>query len=195
VIAARGLAGIVLAAGAARRFGTAKQMAEWRQETLIGRAVRLAQTVSDAGVIVVTGAHADAVGQRLTSSAVLTVFNPAWAEGLSTSLAAGAAALPPEAKACLILLCDQPAVDAADLYRLIESWDGAPEDAAAAAFDNTLGAPAIFPRHHWPGLMAQRGDRGARALLAALPRVTAVPMPHAALDVDTPADLQRLSAD
>lgn len=194
----RRLAGMVLAAGAARRFGSAKQVAEWRQETLIERTVQLAQAVCSAGVLVVTGAHAEVVAQRLASTAARLVFNPSWAEGLSTSLAAGAAgatALLPEAEACLILLCDQPAIDADDLHRLVESWARVPDDAAAAAFNDTLGAPAIFPRHQWPALMEQRGDRGARALLAALPRVTAVPMPHAAFDIDTPADLQRLPGD
>ena len=49
--------------------------------------------------------------------------------------------------------------------------------------------PAIFPAAFWPELRALSGDQGARTLIASLPDVTAVEIPHAACDVDTPADL------
>jgi CTP:molybdopterin cytidylyltransferase MocA len=52
--------------------------------------------------------------------------------------------------------------------------------------------PAIFPRPWWPRLEALRGDTGARALLRGAAAVTEVPMPNAAVDVDTPADAARL---
>jgi CTP:molybdopterin cytidylyltransferase MocA len=50
--------------------------------------------------------------------------------------------------------------------------------------------PAVLPRRRWRALRVLQGDEGARRLLRD-GRVTPVEMPEAALDVDTPADLQR----
>ncbi len=190
--AAPGLAGVVLAAGAGARFAGPKQLARLGEQTLVERAARLALGACGAGVVVVTGAHAEAVAASLATTGVRLAFNPAWRSGMSGSIACGLGHLPPGAQACMILLCDQPAIDAADLHALVAGWMTAPQHAAAATFAGILAAPAIFPAVLWPQLRVLAGDRGARALLAALPRVTAVPMPHAALDVDTVAELEGL---
>jgi CTP:molybdopterin cytidylyltransferase MocA len=191
----RKLAGIVLAAGGGTRFGAPKQLARLGGETLVHRAARLALGCCPAGVVVVTGAGADEVEAELSQLArmgVTPVRNPDWAGGMALSLASGLRALPGDAAAALVLLCDQAAVDAADLARLVEGWAAAPGRIAAAAFDGVRGVPAIFPRNTWALLQALRGDRGAAGVIAAQPEVSAVAMPHAALDVDTRADLDAM---
>jgi molybdenum cofactor cytidylyltransferase len=71
-------------------------------------------------------------------------------------------------------------------------WQQRPDRIVAAQYTGTTGAPAIFPSELFGELAALQGDRGARALLSLhADRVVAVPMPSAALDVDTPADLAR----
>ena len=187
------LAGLVLAAGAASRFGAPKQLAVLGGEALVARAVRLATGCCDAGVLVVTGAHAAAVADVLAGSGAGLVRNSDWQDGMATSLACGVGALPADAAACLVMLCDQPGISAADLQGLRAAWQRDPDAAAAAAYAGVLGVPAIFPVALWPQLRALRGDRGARRLLAGLERVTAVSMPQAALDIDTVADLERMS--
>jgi molybdenum cofactor cytidylyltransferase len=189
---ARGLAGIVLAAGGASRFGSVKQLAEFGTTSLVVRAGRLALAVCPAGAVVVTGAHAAAVESALAGLPLATARNVSWAEGMAGSLRCGLGALPTAADACLVLLCDQPAVDEDDLRRLVDAWSGAPEQPAAAGFSGTVGVPAIFPAAFWDALARLQGDRGARELLAATRPVTVVAMPHAAFDVDTRADLDRL---
>lgn len=186
------LAGLVLAAGAGQRFAGPKQVATLGGEALVARAARRALQACDAGVVVVTGAHAEVVAAALTGMPVSIVHHAGWAAGMGGSLARGVGALPADAQACLVLLCDQPAITAADLGALVAAWRATPGVAAAAAFSGTLGAPAIFPAALWPRLAALQGDRGARALLASLPQVSAVAMPRAAYDVDTPEDLGRL---
>jgi molybdenum cofactor cytidylyltransferase len=186
------LAGIVLAAGAGARFGGVKQLARLGDLSLVERAVRLARGVCGAGVVVVTGAHARQVEGALAGLAVTIAHNPDWARGLSGSLRCGVTALPAGAEACLVLLCDQPAIAEDDLRRLVDAWSRAPLRAAAAHYQGALGVPAIFPAAHWAELMALEGDQGARRLLARLPDVTAVPMPRAAFDVDVPGDLVAL---
>ena len=186
------LAGIVLAAGAASRFGGPKQVALLGGVSLVTRAARLALPYCPAGVVVVTGAYAGEVHASLAGLPVRMAHNADWATGMAASIRCGLAALPAGVSACLIMLCDQTAVDEQDLRRLVEAWLAAPECVAAAQYAGTLGVPAIFPPACWPGLRTLSGDQGARALIASLPAVTTVSIPHAARDIDTPADLREL---
>lgn len=188
------LAGLLLAAGGATRFGSPKVLAPFRGEPLVRRGVRLLQTRCPAGVHVVVGPSADGVRAALAVEPVTIVANPGWAGGLSTSLVSGVAALPAAADAVLILLCDQPAITAHDLDALIAAWEVEPELITAASFGGQLGPPVIMPRSVWPELAALRGDQGARSLLEWHTERTAVDMPHAAFDIDTPEDLARLEA-
>jgi CTP:molybdopterin cytidylyltransferase MocA len=192
------LAGLLLAAGGATRFGSPKVLATYRGEPLVRRGVQLLIPRCPAGVHVVVGAAAAGVrgtlAGELAAGSVTLVDNPDWPRGLSTSLVHGVAALPPAADAVLILLCDQPAITADDLDALIAAWAVEPALIAAAGFSDRLGPPVIIPRTFWPQLAALRGDQGARSLLEWHAEHTTVVMPHAALDVDTPEDLARLEA-
>jgi len=188
------LAGLLLAAGGATRFGSPKVLAPFHGKPLARRAVELLMPRCPAGVHVVVGASADGVRAVLAAQAVVFVDNLDWKSGLSTSLVRGVAALPAEADAVMILLCDQPAITGDDLDALIAAWHIEPELITAAGFSDRLGPPVIMPRSVWPQLAALRGDQGARSLLEWHAEHTTVPMPHAAFDVDTPGDLARLEA-
>jgi CTP:molybdopterin cytidylyltransferase MocA len=120
------------------------------------------------------------------------VANQRWREGLATSLRAGLTAVPPTMRAVLVLLVDQPRVDAAALTRLLAAWRRRPGVPAAACYGGRTGVPAILPRRHWRALRSLHGDQGARALLRDAATITLVDMPEAALDIDTPADLAKL---
>lgn len=189
------LACIVLAAGGSRRLGRPKQLVRFRSRPLLVRAVEAAADASRARPIVVLGAQALRLRSVLIRSKrpCVAVENPGWHAGLASSLRAGLEAVPDDADAALIVLADQPLVDAAALRRLVAAWRRRPGLPAAAAYEGRLGVPAIVPRRLWPALRRLEGDAGARHVLAAAPRVTAVAMPEAALDLDRPEDLARLS--
>ena len=121
------------------------------------------------------------------------VRNSRWNLGMATSLRAGLAAVPRNAQAALVLLVDQPHVDAAALRRLVAAWRRRPGVPAAAHYLGSAGVPAVLPRRRWREVRALRGDEGARVLLRDR-RVTLIEMPEAALDVDTPEDLRGLQA-
>lgn len=114
-------------------------------------------------------------------------------DGLSASLAAGIAALPPEAPGVVVLLADMPEITADDLAALVADWDGRAIHRAAGA-DGTPGNPVLFPATDFPALAGLSGDRGARDLLRAeAGRTRLVPLPgaHALTDLDTPEDWAR----
>ncbi len=188
--AGAGLAAVVLAAGGASRFGGPKLLARLKGVSLVRRVVRRAVGCCPAGVVVVTGAWAAAVEEELADLPVKLCRNPQWQAGLAGSLRCGLDALPRGTTASLILLGDQPLVDEDDLRRLVAAWAGAPGLVAAAAYGGIRGVPAIFPATHWAALRTLRGDCGARAVIAALPEVTAVELGHAACDIDTRDDLE-----
>jgi molybdenum cofactor cytidylyltransferase len=186
------LAGVVLAAGGGRRFGGPKQLASLGGVSLIRRAAALALEHCPRGVVVVTGAAAGEVAAEVADAGVRTAHNPAWREGLAGSLRVGIDALPAGEVACLVLLADQVLVDRDDLRRLIAAWSAAPQLVAASAYAGAVGVPAIFPVAYRARLRQLSGDGGARALIASLPEISRVAMPHATCDIDTPADLAAL---
>lgn len=182
---------MLLAAGGSRRYGKPKQLARYRGRPLLVHAVEAARgALPRAPLFVVVGAEAlrlRLVVRRAQSRARI-VANPDWQQGMATSLRAGLAALPRRTRAALVLLVDQPRVNAAALQRLIVAWRRRPVVPAAAHYAGRAGVPAVLPRRHWRAVRALRGDEGARALLRDR-AVTLVEMAEAALDVDTPDDL------
>ncbi|HEU4618885.1 MAG TPA: nucleotidyltransferase family protein [Gammaproteobacteria bacterium] len=189
------LACIVLAAGGSRRLGRPKQLVRWRARPLLVHAVEAAAAACASAPIVVLGADAMRLRGvlRRAKAASVVVENRAWPEGLAASLRAGLDAVPLRADAVLVVLADQPHVGAAALRRLVAAWRRRPGRPAASAYAGRLGVPAILPRTTWRALRALEGDVGARRVLASAPRITAVAMPEAELDVDLPEDLTRLS--
>ena len=189
-----GLACIVLAAGGSHRLGRSKQLVRYRQRALLLNALDAAEAVAPGHVVVVLGADAlrlRALLKRNGSKAVI-VGNRRWQEGLAGSLKAGLAAAPPSARAVLVTLCDQPAVDATALYRLVDAWRRRPTVAAAARYSGGTGVPAILPRSLWAQVRELDGDAGARSILRGSTGITAVDMPEAELDIDTTDDLAKL---
>ncbi len=185
---------VLLAAGRARRLGISKQLLETEGETLVRRAARLALATLPVDAVVVTGAHAKAVEEAVRGLAVRCVGAEDFDEGMGRSLAAGLRHLDPVCAGALVVLCDQPALTAGHLARLVEAWQAAPAFAAASGYAGTVGVPAVLPRAWFPRLTAAHGDRGARDLLReGAGEVRVVQDERLAHDVDRPEEAAGLS--
>jgi molybdenum cofactor cytidylyltransferase len=184
------LPAVILAAGASRRLGQPKQLVRVAGDTLLGRTVRAALAAC-APVLVVLGSGAEAMAGELAGLPVTLVRNDQWREGMAASIRAGVQALPAGAEGVLLLVCDQPAVDAALLTRLLDARRRRPDAIIACGYAGTRGVPALFPAGCLEQLLALRGDRGARELLRGAD-VEVLPFPEGALDVDRPGDLPGL---
>jgi len=178
---------IVLAAGAGRRMGGPKARLVLEGETLLQRMVRIAVSAGCQTVFAVVGDwEPGPLDPRVT-----VVHNPGAAEGMASSIRLGIAALPPDAKAVLILTVDQLAVTAHVLERLLALATKDPARPAACAYEGSLGIPAVLPQRLFKELLDLRGDHGAKAIL--LRENTApLPFPEGGSDLDTPEDLARL---
>lgn len=184
---------VVLAAGRAARYGTPKQLAVLRGETLVGRATRLAESVLGDRSVLVVGHDWRRVHAAAAPLAGFLVVNERYREGMGGSIAAGVRILPPDAVGVVLLLADQPLVTRTRLEQLIARHAGAPDAIVCSTYDGTQGPPVIFPRACFAALSELRGDRGARAVIDGYRgSVIRVRCPEGASDIDTPGDLASL---
>ncbi|HSK28102.1 MAG TPA: NTP transferase domain-containing protein [Jiangellales bacterium] len=157
----RQVAGLVLAAGAGRRFGGPKALVEVAGERLVDRAVRVLREGGCAPVVVVSGAASlDVAGAEV-------VAHPGWEQGMGSSFRAGLAACPREAAAVVVVLVDTPWLSPEAVRRVVGvgATDGV---LAVATYEGRRGHPVLLGLRHWAGAAAAAsGDRGARDYLAA----------------------------
>jgi len=189
------VAAIVLAAGGSSRMGQPKQLLPFRGQPMVRWAVDAVCSAGLAQVVVVVGAHAQAVVGALAGLPVELVLNPAWPEGMSTSLRAGLNAVRSEIQAVLIVLADQPTLTPDLVGALLARYwtSGAP--IVAPFYGGRHGNPVLFDRALFPELAAVEGDRGGRLLLSKYhEQVAQVEVEDAALlvDVDTYRDYERI---
>lgn len=182
---------LVLAAGAARRFGAAKLLAPFSGAPLIRRTAQGVCAASFAEVLVVTGAQTAQITAALEGLECRILAAPDWQEGMAASLRAGLGQVAPESRGVCIFLGDMPLVPVHLCGELAARAEAAGY-AARPQVAGKSGHPAAFTRAAFADLMALQGDQGAGRLLAA--RSTGVAYLETAeagalLDVDTPDDL------
>ena len=169
---AQRIAAVILAAGRSTRMGGPnKLLAEIGGRPLVRIAAEQALASRARPVIVVTGHQRDKVEAALEGLDVQRVHNPNFAEGLSTSVKAGLAAVPDDVDGAIVCLGDMPQVSAPLIDKLIAAFD--PERGALVVvptIDGKRGNPVVWARRFFPELMALDGDIGARHLIGALSR-------------------------
>ncbi|HEY8010443.1 MAG TPA: nucleotidyltransferase family protein [Rudaea sp.] len=185
---------VLLAAGSSTRLGETKQLLIYRGETLVWRAARAAMATAPGDAVIVLGAQADSIFTQVQDLPLRRVDCADWQAGMGASLRAGIAALSSTCIGALIVLCDQPHLEAAHLESLCAAWRPQPLCAAASLYVGHLGVPALLPRAWFADLQTLEGDRGARDLLAARrDQVIAIANEALALDLDRPGDLALLA--
>jgi CTP:molybdopterin cytidylyltransferase MocA len=185
-------AGLILAAGAGRRFGGTKQLADLRGRPLLAYSIDAMLSVPALDpVIVVLGHAASEILERVSFGEAEVVVCEEWEQGQAASLRSGLAALP-DADAVVVTLGDQPFITpqviAGALDQLTPGFD-----AVRATYDGAPGHPVVLGRSVVDAAGALEGDTGARDLLGRF-RVRAWEAGHlcSAADIDTREELSRL---
>jgi CTP:molybdopterin cytidylyltransferase MocA len=212
--------GIVLAAGASSRMGRAKAALPLGQsgETVVSRVIRTLILGGVPDVVVVSGAHIDAVRAAMPAFAEASAFAKApadktagkpgtararvvehagWQAGQLSSLLAGLAAIDdPQLEAALVLPVDVPLVHAATVSAVIEAWRRTRPPIVRPVHGDRHGHPVIFDRSVFEDLRSADPNIGAKAVFARhRDRVLDVEVkdPGAFEDIDTPEDYEKIS--
>ncbi len=193
-----GNAALVLAAGSSRRLGSPKQLVDLGGRPLLDRVVGVVAGWPVELVVVVLGANADAILDRIDFGDAIVAVNDGWEEGLASSLRVGFDILTrrPRLERTFIVLGDQPHIPPQVPEALLEAAIRADRPAIVPVYRYQRGNPVLFDRSLWPRLMTLAGDSGASALLLTHPewveeiRFSELP-PQ---DVDTPEDVADLRA-
>ena len=188
-------AAVVLAAGAASRFGGGKLTAPYREAPLIHGALAAARAAPVALVTLVTGADAEAVAAvaRAFDPAVRLVHASDHAQGMAASLRTGIASLPAGLAGAFVFLGDMPRIPHVVLAPLAEAVR-AGAAAAAPTYQGARGHPVVLSAALFPVALRLAGDIGARPLLQGLgARLVLVEAPDDGVlfDVDERRDLAR----
>jgi len=194
------VAGLILAAGSASRFGTPKALARIDGRLLLEHSLVAARAAGLDPIVVILGAAADSIEAQVAWVAERRLRNPDPDRGLSSSLGIGIDALAaddPPADAAVVVLGDQPRTDPAVIRGLIARFGAGAASRAAFVVPRYSGGgganPVLVARSAFALVRETRGDRGLGPLIKAHPElVLEVPVEGANPDVDTPADLAGL---
>jgi CTP:molybdopterin cytidylyltransferase MocA len=163
------IATVVLAAGAATRFGSPKQ------QLLVEDVLERVRAAGIEEIVVVAGAY-----DLEATAPVLRC--PDWELGPGASLRCGLAALPETAEAAIVALADGPDLAPAAIERVVGAWHHHGDDVLAASYGGVRGHPVLLARAAWGSVP----DEGARALAPLLVPCDDLGPPG---DVDYPEDL------
>ncbi len=189
---------IILAAGASTRMGTPKQLLPYGGRSLLRHAAETAITTGCRPIVVVLGSQAQLLLTELHDLPVQTAENPDWEQGMGSSLRTGMQALRTSAAceldAVLVMLCDQPLVTITHLKSLISTFRETGQLVVASEYNQTSGVPALFSNPLFAELINLTGKEGAKQILQRhRDRMITLPIPEAAIDIDTLEDYRRLS--
>jgi nicotine blue oxidoreductase len=185
------VAGLLLAAGAGRRYGMPKALVSHDGRLLVEHALDTLRSAGCDPIVVVLGAAVDEVRSRAALPGATVLTNADWSTGMGSSLRTGLAELGASAGAAVavtVLLVDTPGVTPAAVRRLADLAE--PAALAIATYHGAPGHPVLLGRTHWAGVAElASGDVGARKYLARHPElVTEVPCEDIATgtDIDHP---------
>jgi molybdenum cofactor cytidylyltransferase len=194
------IATLILAAGESSRMGTPKQLLKWKDSTILETVITNVLKSKSAHNLVILGAHYDAIQSKIGNDNIETLFNEHWKKGLGNSLAFGIKQLQKnyQVDGVLIVLADQPLIDADYLNTLINAFEVGKKQIIASDYGpdtsrEKLGVPALFDTCYLVELSKLDNDRGAKkTIMEHIENVIAVNASHLVSDIDTMDDYKRL---
>jgi molybdenum cofactor cytidylyltransferase len=188
------VAAVILAAGTSSRMGQTKQLLMLGNDTVLGKVLETVSRSTVAQIIVVLGHDAEAIRATIPHGATVRV-NPAYQEGMATSLQEGLRAVKPGLRGALIVLGDQPDVRPETLDQLIETYHRSNARIVIPTYRGFRGNPVLVDSSLFPEVMSLRGDIGCRAIFGhhahGIVKETVVDR-GILLDIDDVADFRRL---
>lgn len=196
----RSVGAVVLAAGRSARMGEVKQLLQLGRRTVLERTLASVRGAAVDKIVLVLGYAAEEIRRELSAElleGVTVAVNEGFAEGMSSSLRVGLAALGSQMDAALIVLGDQPLVRPETIDRIIMKYRESGAEIVVPHFKGRRGNPVLLDRSVFPEAMALEGDTGFRAIFgshAAGLIAVDVDDEGVLMDIDTRADYERIRA-
>lgn len=160
---------IVLAAGGSTRMeNQVKQLLPWKNTTLLQHTIDQSLASNANAVFVVLGANIKIIQRTLNPINYKIIENSNWNLGLGNSIATAITYLKNNEEyydAALLVLADQPLMDAAHYNKLILEFKKRDKNLVATAYENKNGVPAIFGNVHFEALAKLNKDFGATEII------------------------------
>jgi molybdenum cofactor cytidylyltransferase len=115
---------------------------------------------------------------------------------MGTSIQAGLRALESSGvDGAILALADQPFVTSEFLSELVATHRETGKPIVASRYSGTAGVPAFFARKAFPLLLALKPDQGCKGVILGHPEdAVLMDCPEACIDIDTPEDYARATA-
>jgi molybdenum cofactor cytidylyltransferase len=181
-------------------MGEAKQLLRLGESTVLGRTIENVRRSAVDEIVLVLGASAEAIRRQLPAAlleSLKVVVNPAYEQGMASSLQTGLSALNPQIGAALIVLADQPFVRPETLDTLARNYRRTPAQIVIPSYKGVRGNPVLLDRSVFAEVMALEGDTGCRAIFGNHTERTVkleVEDEGILLDIDNQEDYERLRA-
>lgn len=187
----KGIWGIVLAAGESKRMGSPKMSLPFRQKTIIGTVIANVMASKVEKSIVVLGANHDEVLSLTEKYPVVNCYNANYKEGMLSSVRCGFEHLPPDFRAALVLLGDQPMIETEVIDLVIDTYNTSDRGIVVPVHDGKRGHPLLVDSRYREEICGMTGPDGLRELLKKHPEdVLEVETLHLSVlrDIDTEED-------
>jgi molybdenum cofactor cytidylyltransferase len=188
---------VVLAAGTSTRMGRAKQLLPLGGATVLAQTIENVRAAALPEIVLVLGASAEAIRRQLPPSLLASlkiVVNPAYGQGMASSLRVGLSHVDARSDAALIVLGDQPFIQPQTVYQIMNGYHRTRAPIVIPSYQGNRGNPVLLDRSVFSEVMALEGDIGCRAIfpnhLDAILKVE-VEDPGILLDIDNEDDYER----
>ncbi len=189
------IAVVVLAAGAATRMQSIKQLLPYKNSTLLENALYNGLNSNALITICVLGSNAEIIQKNIVANSVFITINENWASGLGSSITHSVNFIEShftDIDGILFTLADQPFVTSKYLNSIIEKASN-PEKIYASQYHDTFGVPVLFPKMFFKDLKKLDGEQGAKKLLQVYQhQVIPILLDFVNIDIDTPEDYKKL---
>lgn len=186
---------IILAAGNSSRLGRAKQLLDFGGEKLLQIAIDIAEKSLSNACLVVLGAYGDQIKKSINFQSCEMIINENWMSGLSSSMKIGLSAMVENhaIDQVLIMLSDQPFVNADLLDLIINTQLESGKGIVACRYGDTLGVPVLYSRKYFEELLQLKEKEGAKKLIFNhLEDCEVVDFEQGKIDIDTQEDYDNL---
>jgi len=135
---------LILAAGESRRMGRAKLLLPFGKKTMIETVISYVAQSQAEHILVILGADAAEIKNKIKNLPVSTVVNPNYKQGMLSSIKCGFRNLPEKTEAVLVCLGDQPSIPSTVADQIIETYRRTKKGIVIPVYKNERGHPVLI---------------------------------------------------